>query len=107
MRIILGGLAVTATLAVGLAAQQPKSGLSLGTLTWRDAETALTPSTVVVLPLGAASLEHGPHMKLDSSDRLARYLGERVRTVSDRSEDTGPCCCNCQFAPVTTAGAVV
>src|SRR4051812_29003637 len=83
MRIILGGLAVTATLAVGLAAQQPKSGLSLGTLTWRDAETALTPSTVVVLPLGAASLEHGPHMKLDSSDRLARYLGERVRTVSD------------------------
>src|SRR3954468_17916076 len=83
MRIIPGGLAVTATLAVGLAAQQPKSGLSLGTLTWRDAETALTASTVVVLPLGAASLEHGPHMKLDSSDRLARYLAERVRTAAD------------------------
>ena len=37
-------------------------GVLLEDLTWIEAEKALTPDTVVVIPLGAASKEHGPHL---------------------------------------------
>jgi hypothetical protein len=33
-------------------------------LTWKQAAAALTPRAVVVIPLGAASKEHGKHLKL-------------------------------------------
>lgn len=79
--VALAAMAVFATTVPG--AQEKRPGVILGDLTWLEAETALTPSTVVVLPLGAAAIEHGPHMKLDASDRLARYLAERVRAVAD------------------------
>ena len=32
--------------------------------TWPEAEKALKPETVVVIPIGAESKEHGPHLKL-------------------------------------------
>jgi creatinine amidohydrolase len=32
---------------------------------WIEAESVLTPETVVVIPLGAASKEHGPHLWLN------------------------------------------
>ena len=47
-------------------------------LTWPEAETALTPETVVVIPVGAASKEHGPHLKLRNDLTLADYLTQRV-----------------------------
>lgn len=47
-------------------------------LTWQQAEAVLTPDTVVVLPLGAASKEHGPHLRLDNDLRMADYLKRRV-----------------------------
>ncbi len=50
----------------------------LETLTWPEAETVLTPETVVVVPLGAASKEHGPHLKLRNDLTLAEYLTQRV-----------------------------
>jgi creatinine amidohydrolase len=54
-------------------------------LTWLEAETALKPDTVVVLPIGAAAKEHGPHLRLDNDERLAdgyaRLLGEAVDVV--------------------------
>ena len=50
----------------------------LEALTWPEAETALTPETVVVIPLGAASKEHGPHLKLRNDLTLADYLTQRV-----------------------------
>jgi creatinine amidohydrolase len=43
-------------------------------LAWPEAETVLTPETVVVVPLGAASKEHGPHLKLRNDLTLADYL---------------------------------
>ena len=38
----------------------------------------LTPETVVVIPLGAGSKEHGPHLKLGNDLTLADYLTQRV-----------------------------
>ncbi|GAB4130706.1 MAG: creatininase family protein [Roseiflexaceae bacterium] len=47
-------------------------------LTWVEAEALLTPETVVVIPLGAASKEHGPHLPLNTDARLATYLTEQI-----------------------------
>ena len=80
MRLILAGLATAVLVA---AAQQPRSGVVLGDLTWQEAEAALTPASVVVIPLGAAALEGGPQLRLDNDERLARYLAQRVRAAAD------------------------
>jgi creatinine amidohydrolase len=74
--------------AVGLAASplaqgtKPAGGVALADLSWVDAEPVLTASSVVVIPLGAGVLEQGPHLKLNSDERLARYLGARVQTAA-------------------------
>jgi len=57
LAIICGVLPHTALVS----AKGPK-GVLLEDLTWQEAEKVLTPSTVVVIPLGAASKEHGPHL---------------------------------------------
>jgi creatinine amidohydrolase len=53
-------------------------GQRLEDLAWPEAERVLTPDTVVVVPIGAASKEHGPHLKLRSDLTLAEYLTRRV-----------------------------
>jgi creatinine amidohydrolase len=53
-------------------------GVLLEELTWSQAEQALTPSTIVVIPLGAAAKEHGPHLPLKNDWVLAEYLKQRV-----------------------------
>ncbi|MGH9844344.1 MAG: hypothetical protein ACREEM_36945 [Blastocatellia bacterium] len=45
-------------------------GVLLENLTWQEAEKALKPETVVVIPLGAAAKEHGPHLKLKKWEAL-------------------------------------
>ncbi|HET8645451.1 MAG TPA: creatininase family protein, partial [Vicinamibacteria bacterium] len=55
-----------------------ESGLRVADLTWPEAERALTPERVVVLPLGAAAKEHGPHLLLRNDEILAEYLARRV-----------------------------
>ena len=54
-------------------------------LTWLEAEAVLRPETIVVLPIGAAAKEHGPHLRLDNDERLAdgyaRLLAEVVDIV--------------------------
>jgi len=55
-----------------------EKGQRLEALAWPEAERVLTPETVVVLPLGAASKEHGPHLKLRNDLTLADYLTQRV-----------------------------
>ena len=52
-------------------------------LTWIEAARLLTPDTVVMLPLGAAAKEHGPHLPLDNDRTLAEYLARRVAEVTD------------------------
>jgi creatinine amidohydrolase len=58
-------------------------GVLLWDLTWNEAEAVLTPEAVVVLPLGAASKEHGPHLLLKNDWLLAEYYKERVLAAAD------------------------
>ncbi len=47
-------------------------------MSWMEARRWLTPQALVLLPLGAAAKEHGPHLKLDNDRRLAEHLARRV-----------------------------
>lgn len=62
--------------------EAPQPGVRLEDLSWTDAERHLTADAVVVLPLGAAAKEHGPHLKLRNDLTLAEYLGRRVLAAS-------------------------
>jgi creatinine amidohydrolase len=59
------------------------TGVMLSDLTWVEAEKRLTPDTVVVIPLGAAAKEHGPHLKLKNDLLMADALARRVRDARD------------------------
>jgi creatinine amidohydrolase len=85
MKKAIAAVGVLLSVAAGLADRQgsaPRKGVALSELAWPDAEGWLTSSTVVVIPLGAGALEQGMHMKLDSDERLARYLSTRVMAES-------------------------
>ncbi len=58
-------------------------GVLLWDLTWPQAEAVLTPQAVVVIPLGAASKEHGPHLRLKNDWLLAEYYKDRVHQAAD------------------------
>src|SRR5262245_54428317 len=62
---------------------QPHPGVLLEDLTWNEAEKRLTPDAVVVIPIGAASKEHGPHLKLKNDWILAEYFKQRVLEKAD------------------------
>ncbi len=66
-----------------LAALGQTKGVLLEDLTWIEAEKRLTPQTVVVIPIGAAAKEHGPHLKLKNDLILAEYLKKRVLAQAD------------------------
>ncbi|HKO43453.1 MAG TPA: creatininase family protein [Pyrinomonadaceae bacterium] len=63
--------------------QKKTKGVLLEDLTWLEAEKVLTKDTVVVIPLGAAAKEHGPHLKLKNDWLIAEYLKERVLEQSN------------------------
>jgi creatinine amidohydrolase len=54
------------------------AGVRLGDMPWTEAEKRLTADRVVVLPLGAGSKEHGPHLPLRTDAILADYFAQRV-----------------------------
>jgi creatinine amidohydrolase len=56
----------------------PDKGALLEQVTWPEAERLLSPESVVVIPLGAASLEHGPHLPLRTDLTLATFLARRI-----------------------------
>jgi creatinine amidohydrolase len=58
-------------------------GVLLENITWQEAEKALKPETVVVIPLGAAAKEHGPHLKLKNDWTMAEYYKRRVLKAAD------------------------
>lgn len=58
--------------------QGEMKGRLLAQMTWVEAREALTPETIVVIPLGAAAKEHGPHLQLSNDEQIARYLTLRV-----------------------------
>ena len=55
-----------------------KRSLRLEHLTWIEAEKALKDCKVVMIPLGARTKEHGPHLPLNNDWIMAEYLAERV-----------------------------
>ena len=75
-------LALATVLATPAVAQRPR-GILLENLTWMEAEKVLTPSTIVVIALGAAAKEHGPHLKLNNDWLMAEYLKKRVLDAAD------------------------
>lgn len=76
--IVLGLTAVGISTNAQDAKHNRMKGILLEDLTWVEAEKVLTPNTVVVLPLGAAAKEHGPHLKLKNDFLIAEYLKRRV-----------------------------
>lgn len=84
MRLLLALLPLVSPLACMHAPPpSPSPGVLLETLTWREAERRLTPETVVVIPLGAQSKEHGPHLPLGNDWNMAQYLAGRVLARAD------------------------
>jgi len=53
-------------------------GVFLENLNWIEAQGFLDTETVVVIPLGAAAKEHGPHLKLNNDWLIAEYLKQQV-----------------------------
>jgi creatinine amidohydrolase len=50
----------------------------LADVTWKQAAEILTDKTVIMIPLGAGSKEHGPHLKLSNDFTMAQYLANEV-----------------------------
>src|SRR5579872_816418 len=72
LAICLALLAATATLAA------QSNSVRLENLTWKEAADVLTPQTIIMIPLGAESKEHGPHLKLNNDFVMAQYLTKEV-----------------------------
>ena len=61
-----------------IASAQTDKALRLGDMPWPDAERALDSSTVVVIPMGAGSKEHGPHLPLACDLLQAQWVTDRI-----------------------------
>jgi hypothetical protein len=61
--LIASGLGRFVVSAQG-APERRSKGVLLENLTWIEAKDRLSADTVVVIALGAAAKEHGPHLKL-------------------------------------------
>jgi creatinine amidohydrolase len=58
-------------------------GVLLENITWVEAEKILKPETVIVIPLGAAAKEHGPHLKLKNDFLISEYLKNQTLQKAD------------------------
>jgi len=54
------------------------SGVWLETMNWLKAEAVLKEADVVVIPLGAAAKQHGPHLPLNNDALIANWLAMEV-----------------------------
>ena len=55
-----------------------QSGVWLEDLTWQEAKARFDAGAVVVMPVGAASKAHGPHVPLGTDALTARALAQRL-----------------------------
>lgn len=70
-------LAITCASAPAQTGRGAKS-VFLQDITWIEASKVLTPSSVVVIPLGAGSKEHGPHLPLSTDLIQAEYFKDEL-----------------------------
>jgi len=54
------------------------SGVFLENLTWLEAELLLQSDKVIILPIGAQTKEHGPHLPLNTDWLTAQYLTQAI-----------------------------
>ncbi len=84
MKTIAGTLLCVVMLAFGTFAQTKKAKtVYLADMTWQEAEEVLTPATIVVIPMGAQSKAHGPHLPLSTDFIQAEYFKERIAALYD------------------------
>jgi len=55
-----------------------KKSVKLENLTWVEAEKVIKKCKIILIPLGARTKEHGPHMPLNTDWIIAEYLANRV-----------------------------
>lgn len=55
-----------------------KQGVKLESLSWVEAERWVARNPVVLVPLGAAAKEHGPHLPLNNDAIIADWLAQRL-----------------------------
>jgi creatinine amidohydrolase len=76
-KLLMIFLAITTISLIAHAQTKSKTktkGVLLENITWMEAEKILNSETVVVIPLGAAAKEHGPHLKLKNDFLISEYL---------------------------------
>jgi creatinine amidohydrolase len=56
-----------------------KHGVNLESISWVAAEKWFSRDPVLVIPLGAAAKEHGPHLPLNNDALIANWLADEVR----------------------------
>ena len=61
------------------AERETATGCRLETLTWVEAEQWFARDPVIVIPLGAAAKEHGPHLPLNNDAIIAEWLADEIR----------------------------
>jgi creatinine amidohydrolase len=66
MRKLLFLLALSTTQAFGQKTNSDNKAIFLEDISWTKAREILTPEKVIVIPLGAAAKEHGPHLPLST-----------------------------------------
>ncbi len=75
--VVLTGLVFQFASACAAHVQTPRS-TRIERLPWTDAARLLDTGTVVMIPLGAQSKEHGPHLPLNNDWLLAEYFASAV-----------------------------
>lgn len=68
---------------LAVAAFAAQKGILLEDLTWIEAEKVLKPDSVIVIPIGAESKEHGPHLRLRNDFVMAEYFKKRIMESTD------------------------
>jgi creatinine amidohydrolase len=83
--ILVCGLLGTHAQQRGTSAEAPAEppGTRLEDVAWPAAGDRLKPEAVVVLPLGPAAQQHGPHMTLGAERRLVEHLTRRLLETAD------------------------
>jgi creatinine amidohydrolase len=81
MRSTVVGLALVAVLG-GAGQVTSPAGVRLGERTWADAEKLLRTDSIVVIPIGAALQQHGPHLPLRSDLVLAEHFADRLASAA-------------------------
>jgi creatinine amidohydrolase len=71
-------LIMTLGVCNGLGQIRQDKAVTIGNLAWTEAKKYLNDTTIVVIPLGAESKEHGPHLLLKNDWLIAEYLKRQI-----------------------------